>query len=102
MSEKQKEKKQIRIRLHVYNTEIPVIIMPEEEEMYRRAAKMISDTVNTYANKYHQRYDLQTILYMSLLDVAIKFEREHERKEVDSVKDILADITKEIEEALSS
>ena len=31
MSEKQKEKKQIRIRLHVYNTEIPVIIMPEED-----------------------------------------------------------------------
>ena len=39
---------------------------------------------------------------MSLLDIAIKFEREHERKEVDSVKDILVDITKEIEEALSS
>ena len=41
-------KDKLNIRLHVYDTEIPVYnIIPEEEPFYRNAAKLITETVNT-------------------------------------------------------
>ena len=41
------EKKKIHIRLHVYDTDIEVDIMPENEPYCRRAAKLITDEVNS-------------------------------------------------------
>ena len=32
----------LHIRLHVYDTELPVTIVREEEEFYRNAAKLIT------------------------------------------------------------
>ena len=43
------EDDKLHIRLHVYDTEIPVNVKREEEELYRKAAKLITETVNTYA-----------------------------------------------------
>ena len=48
MAEESKEK--LKIRLHVYDTEIAVNVVRDDEEYYRKAAKLITDTVNTYAD----------------------------------------------------
>lgn len=46
-------KDKLNIRLHVYDTEIPVYnIIPDEEPFYRKAAKLITETVNTYSERF--------------------------------------------------
>ena len=42
----------LRIRLHVYNTELTVNVPREDEEYYRSAAKLITDTINTYSTLF--------------------------------------------------
>lgn len=43
-------KEKIHIRLHVYDTEMPVMVPKEEEPLYRDAAVLITNTVNAYAS----------------------------------------------------
>ena len=50
MAEDNKDK--LHIRLHVYDTEMSVNVVREDEKMYRDAAKLITDTVNTYADVF--------------------------------------------------
>ena len=47
MAEVNNEK--LNIRLHVYDEEIQVTISRSDEELYRRAAKLITDRYNAYA-----------------------------------------------------
>ena len=47
MAEENKDK--LHIRLHVYDTELPVNIVREDEKLYRDAAKLITTAVNNYA-----------------------------------------------------
>ena len=42
----------LHIRLHVYDTELSVNIPHEDEEYYRAASKLITDTVNTYSTYF--------------------------------------------------
>ena len=53
MGESDKEK--LRIRLHVYDTDMTVTIPRAEEECYRAAAKLITDVVNNYSAVYKDR-----------------------------------------------
>ena len=47
MAEVNNEK--LNIRLHVYDEEIQVTVPRSEEEYYRKAAKLITDRYNAYA-----------------------------------------------------
>ena len=96
------EDDKLHIRLHVYDTEIPVNVKREEEELYRKAAKLITETVNTYAELFKGRKSDKDLLYMGLIDIALRYERESLRKDVGPVNDILAKLTGEIEDALKS
>ena len=42
----------LHIRLHVYDTELSVNVPRDDEEYYRSAAKLITDTVNTYSTLF--------------------------------------------------
>ncbi len=94
------EENKLHIRLHVYDTEIPVNIIREEEELYRNAAKLITATINTYADMFKGRKSDKDLLYMALVDIALRYERESQRNDVGPVNDILAKLTTEIEDAL--
>ena len=63
----------LQIRLHVYDTDLSVSIPREDEEYYRRAAKLITDTVNTYAKVYKGRKSDKDVLYMALIDIALRY-----------------------------
>ena len=65
MGESDKEK--LRIRLHVYDTDMTVTIPRAEEECYRAAAKLITDVVNNYSAVYKDRKGEKEILYMALI-----------------------------------
>ena len=85
MAEQSTEK--LRIRLHVYDTDMPVNIRPEDEPLYRDAASLI--TKND-----------KEILYMALIEIALRYEMEKSRNNTEPYQDLLTKLTSEIEEVL--
>ena len=94
------EKKRLHIRLHVYDTDIPVTIMPEDEPYCRNAARLITERVNTFSETYKTSRSEKEILYMAMLDIAIGFELEKTNNDTEPYDNILTSITNEIEDAL--
>ena len=90
----------LQIRLHVYDTDLSVRIPREDEEYYRKSAKLIDDIVNSYTKIYKGRKSDKEILYMALLDVALRYEKEEGKNDTQPYNDILEKLTAEIEEAL--
>lgn len=89
------------IRLHVYDTELSVRIPREDEEYYRKSAKLIDEIINSYSKIFKGRKSDKEILYMALIDVALRYEKEAGRNDTEPYNDILSKLTAEIEETLS-
>ena len=100
MAEVNNEK--LHIRLHVYDEEIEMTVKRSDEEFFRKAAKLITDRYNAYAQAYKGRKADHTIALMTLIDVALMYEREHGKNDTAPFHDVLAKLTSEIEEALNS
>ena len=62
----------LHIRLHVYDTELSVNVPHDDEEYYRSAAKLITDTINTYSTLFKGKKGDKDIMYMAMLDIALK------------------------------
>lgn len=95
------ENSPLTINLHVYDTEMQVIINPEHEAFYRNGAKLITDTLNTYAGKYKGSRSEKQILYMALIDIALHYEMTKERTDAAPFVKAAEQLTAELEEALS-
>ena len=100
MAEVNKEK--LHIRLHVYDEDIDVTVNREDEEFYRAAAKLITDRYNAYAQAYRGRKGEHTISLMTLIDIALLYERSKRKNDTAPYNDILQKLTSEIEDALNS
>ena len=98
MAEVNKEK--LHIGLHVYDEEIEVAVNRDDEEYYRAAAKLITDRYNAYAQAYKGRKSDHTIALMSLIDIALMFQRERGKNDTAPYDNILTRLTSEIEHAL--
>lgn len=98
MAEDKQEK--LRIRLHVYDTDIPVNVRPEDEPLYRDAATLITSTINTYAARYKGPVNMKEIFYMALVDIALRYEMELSRNDTKPYRDVISQLTSEIEDAL--
>ena len=90
----------LQIRLHVYDTDLSVRIPREDEEYYRKSAKLIDDIVNSYTKISKGRKSDKEILYMALLDVALRYEKEEGKNDTQPYNEILEKLTAEIEDAL--
>lgn len=98
MAEDSNEK--LHIRLHVYDMMIPVNVRVEEEPLYRDAAKLITGTINTYASVYKDSRDKAKLLYMALIEIAVRYQMETKRNDIQPYEDIMGRLTAEIESAL--
>ena len=98
MAEDNNEK--LRIRLHVYDMDIPVNVKPEDEPLYRDAASLITSTVNAYASRYKGPKSTKEILYMAMIEIALRYEMELSRNDTEPYRNILTKLTSEIEETL--
>ena len=99
MAEERKEK--LNITLHVYDEDIMTVLHNrEEEELYRRAAKLISERYGAYAQLYRGRKSDHTIALMTLIDIALRYEKEHVRNNTAPYDNILSQLTSEIEKVL--
>lgn len=90
----------IHIRLHLYDTDLTVNAPVDEEEYYRSAAKLITDTVNTYFGHFKGVKSDKDILYMVMLDIALQLKKDEKRIDTKPFCDILGKLTNEIEEVL--
>ena len=77
-------------------------IYPEEEETYRKAASLIKSTVSLYTTRAQGKKSAIEILYMALIDIALKYERESQRNDTAPYMDVLTKLTAEIEDALGA
>ena len=94
------ENDKLHIRLHVYDTDIPVTIMREDESYCRNAAKLITEKVNMLSERYRASKSEKEILFMAMLDIAIALEFEKTHNDTEPYNGILTKLTTEIEEAL--
>jgi Cell division protein ZapA. len=94
------DQNKLHIRLHVYDEEIEVVIKREDEEFYRLAAKLITERYNAYAQAYKGRKSEHTISLMTLVDIALLYQKEHSHNDTAPYDDVLARLTAEIEDAL--
>jgi cell division protein ZapA len=77
-----------------------VTVNREDEEYYRAAAKLITDRYNAYAQAYKGRKGEHTISLMTLIDIALMYQRVKQRNDTVPYNDILRKLTSEIEEAM--
>lgn len=94
------DQNKLHIRLHVYDEEIEVVIKREDEEFYRLAAKLITERYNAYAQAYKGRKSEHTISLMTLVDIALLYQKEHSHNDTAPYDNVLARLTAEIEDAL--
>ena len=99
MPEESKEK--LNIKLHVYDEDIMTVLHNrEDEEFYRRAAKLVSERYGAYAQVYKGRKRDHTIALMTLIEIALRYEREHAKNDTTPYDNILSQLSSEIEDAL--
>ena len=98
MAEQNKDK--LHIRLHVYDEDIEVVVNRDEEEYYRSAAKLINERYNAYAQAYKGRKSDHIIALMTLVDIALMYQKERTHNDTSPYDNVLAKLTTEIEEAL--
>lgn len=79
---------------------MPIYVLRADEPFYRNAAKLITDTVNAYAETYRTTKSEKEILYMAMIDIALKLQMEKTHNDTAPYDDILTKITAEIETTL--
>lgn len=90
----------LRIRLHLYETDLMVNVPREEEQYYRAAAKQVTETVNTYAKIYQGKKTHNDVMYMAMLDLALRSNKPAALNDTQPFMELIAKLTQEIEEVM--
>ena len=88
--------KSFRINIKIDGRTYPLNINRVDEERYRRAAKIVNETIAEF-RKMFQSNDQQDIMAMTAFQVALNFTEEQQRRNysqfIDDVKDLNDDIS---------
>lgn len=90
----------LRIKLHLYETDLMVNVPREEEQYYRAAAKQVTETVNTYAKIYQGKKTHNDVMYMAMLDLALRSNKLATLNDTQPFMELIAKLTQEIEEVM--
>lgn len=90
----------LRIKLHLYDTDLMVNVPREEEQYYRAAAKQVTETVNTYAKIYQGKKTHNDVMYMAMLDLALRSNKLAALNDTQPFMELIAKLTQEIEEVM--
>lgn len=90
----------LRIKLHLYETDLMVNVHREEEQYYRAAAKQVTETVNTYAKIYQGKKTHNDVMYMAMLDLALRSNKLAALNDTQPFMELIAKLTQEIEEVM--
>lgn len=94
------EETKLNIRLHLYDTDMTVRVNRADEEMYRNAATLITEAVGNYSQVYKGLKSDKDILYMSLVDIALRYEREARRNDTQPYSQAIRQLSAEIADAM--
>lgn len=90
----------LRIKLHLYETDLMVNVPREEEQYYRAAAKQVTETVNTYAKIYQGKKTHNDVMYMAMLDLALRSNKLAALNDTQPFMELITKLTQEIEEVM--
>lgn len=90
----------LRIKLHLYEIDLMVNVPREEEQYYRAAAKQVTETVNTYAKIYQGKKTHNDVMYMAMLDLALRSNKLAALNDTQPFMELIAKLTQEIEEVM--
>ena len=90
----------LRIKLHLYETDLMVNVPREEEQYYRAAAKQVTETVNTYAKIYQGKKTHNAVMYMAMIDLALRSNKLAALNDTQPFMELIAKLTQEIEEVM--
>lgn len=90
----------LRIKLHLYETDLMVNVPREEEQYYRAAAKQVTETVNIYAKIYQGKKTHNDVMYMAMLDLALRSNKLAALNDTQPFMELIAKLTQEIEEVM--
>jgi len=90
----------LSIRLNIGDKYYPMRINRDEEELIRKAAKIISDKLTQYRKKYAER-DVVDLLAMTALQYTKDFLEREERENLSTINDELKLINIELEEYIN-
>lgn len=90
----------LRIKLHLYETDLMVNVPREEEQYYRAAAKQVTETVNTYAKIYQGKKTHNDVMYMAMLDLALRSNKLAALNDTQPFMELIARLTQEIEKVM--
>lgn len=95
-------REKLHIHLHVYDEELDVFTTPDDEPYYRAAAKFVTDRYNRYAALFKLRKSDHTIALMTLVDIAMRYQKEKDATDTapydEALRKLTAQIEKELEE----
>ena len=98
---KAENSEELNIRLHVYDEEIAMKLHNRaDEEYYRAAAKLITERYGAYMQAYQGRKSDHTIALMTLIEIALRYEKELKKNDTTPYDNVLLQLTSEIEEAI--
>ena len=96
----EQEEDRLHIKLHVYDDDISMVINREDEEYCRSAAKLITARYNAYAGRFKGHKTDHQVALMTLIDIALLYEKQRAANDNSPYDNVLARLTKEIEDAL--
>lgn len=91
-----------RIHIKIDGRSYPLNINREDEERYRKAAKIVEETMSFYRTRF-QNNDQQDIMAMTAFQVALNYCKEQESQDysqfIDDIKDLNDDISDFLKES---
>lgn len=80
---------------------LPITVRRKEEVFYRDAERLIKERYNFYTSAYKDQ-STELYLVMTLVDVAVKLQRQQDAMDAQPLMDRLEPLLKELESALES
>ena len=91
------------INLYIADKHYPLKIKRSEEELVRKAARLINDKITVYRNHYKMEesaLELKDLLAMAACQIAIQAIRAEERTDSSPIAESIVQLNKELEEFL--
>lgn len=87
------------INVRMGNLIFPITVKRRDEEIYRKAERLINERYNYYATHYPNQSN-DSYMAMAMLDIALTLKKNEDRNETAPIMNIVDSILKEVEEAI--
>ncbi len=92
---------ELSIKVTIANRIYPLTIQADEEEMVRKAAKYVNESIKAYSENYASR-DKQDLLAMVALEIATKLLEEKRPIDTDEVVKKLSEVSKALTDEIDN